>query len=127
MNDNGSYPSLTERLAWAKSDYDLADYLEADLSSRIEATYMSGDLDLREHLHGMWRRTFGLKSRLHAQLQALRSEVAPTFEDILRDPISQMDTKGVVLASILEYQNATTGTACACGSCPSCLTPAKGG
>lgn len=87
-----------------QSDYDLACYFVADLESRLEGAYISGDQALRKHLSDMFHRAMGLRSRCYDRLRATQP---PSFEDILRDPTSQMDKDGEVARSILDFHRRT--------------------
>lgn len=121
MNEQKTPYPLPEQgrvLTPEQSDYDLAMYLVADMESRLETACMARDKVLQAHFHDLHSRALGMSHRAWARLQASK---VPSFEAVLRDPESQMDREGVVMKSILAYQNAPTGTACACGKCPSCL------
>ena len=50
-------------------------------------------------------------ARAQAELLVATRAAAPPWEVLLRDPTQQFDPAGEVMRSILDYQNATKGTA----------------
>lgn len=90
--------------AWAEAS---ANYHE--VMSQVEAAYMNGQGHTDE-VDAMSRAASARYAEALSEVVSARQAI-PTFEEMLADPLLQVDPKSEVLASIKEYENALPATA----------------
>jgi hypothetical protein len=94
-------------LASTREAMDAAATAYAEAESRMEGGLLSGDPERRRAVcDDLDRAATVLAHTRRDWLDALRRE-APSFEDLLADPTTQLDAEGVVLRSILAYEEKT--------------------
>lgn len=94
-------------VASTRQAMDVAETAYAEAESRMEGGLLSGDPERRRAVCADLDRAGTVLAHARGDwLDALRRE-APSFEDILADPTAQLDTEGVVLRSILAYEERT--------------------
>lgn len=99
----------------ARAEYELT-------SARYEAAVMARDVSARRLLQ---RELLEAGERYATSVNAMvaaRRKEAPSFEDLLRDPTTQLDRNGEILQSILAYSNAVPASVSASPTVPQTYT-----
>jgi hypothetical protein len=80
-------------------------------SAKYEVAAMSGDESARQAAERVLLVSGDAYARTAAEMISARKRCAPTFEQLLRDPRTQMDPGSEILASILDYAAAKPASA----------------
>jgi hypothetical protein len=101
-------PALRDAVANASYDYDEALMAYEDVLGGRDSVKRAA---AEARLHEAARRLSGAQSALVASRSTFPS--APTFADLLGDPMQQLDAAGEVMRSVLAYRTAAPATASA--------------